>query len=422
MKKNIYRAKNVKSVVVEKLAELVRGLSIVVGVDVAKKYFFACLMDERRQVHSIVKWEHPRQTREFVDLLLSLPVKELVVAMEPSGVYGDSLRHVLMEAEIEVYRVSAKRTHDAAEVYDGVPSSHDAKSSTVIARLHLDGGSRLWEAASERKLELRAAIDIMNIHDEEYHRNLNRLEAMLARHWPELTGFLDLDSATLLKLLKEIGGPAEVCAGPNSARKLMRKVGGNFLAFEKIECVIESAGRTLGVPLTGGESRKLRLLVKEIIRSRNEYRKARRQVERLSGEDLATRAIGDVVGIPTAAVLTTEVGEPSDFGSASAYQKAAGLNIKERSSGKHQGQKKITKRGSAMARRWLYMAVLRWIQSDEIARAWYNKKVVRDGGKKMKALVALMRKLIKALWHVGQGEQFDSTKLFNVSRLDFGAV
>ena len=62
--------------------------------------------------------------------------------------------------------------------------------------------------------------------------------------------------------------------------------------------------------------------------------------------------------------------------------------------------------------------MLRWIQDDPIARAWYEQKVQRDGGKvKGKALVALMRKLLRGLWWVARGEAFDSRKLFDVWRL-----
>jgi len=60
--------------------------------------------------------------------------------MEPSGTYGDALGWQLREAGIELYRVAPKRVHDAAEVYDGVPSLHDAKAAYLIGRLHLQGG------------------------------------------------------------------------------------------------------------------------------------------------------------------------------------------------------------------------------------------------------------------------------------------
>ena len=49
--------------------------------------------------------------------------------------------------------------------------------------------------------------------------------------------------------------------------------------------------------------------------------------------------------------------------------------------------------------------------------AWYQHKVKRDGGLKRKAIVALMRKLAMALWHVARGETFDSRKLFNARTL-----
>jgi hypothetical protein len=52
-----------------------------------------------------------------------------------------------------------------------------------------------------------------------------------------------------------------------------------------------------------------------------------------------------------------------------------------------------------------------------VARAWYDAKVTRDGGRRAKAVTALMRKLVKALFHVARGAPLDSAKLFDVSRL-----
>jgi hypothetical protein len=100
-----------------------------------------------------------------------------------------------------------------------------------------------------------------------------------------------------------------------------------------------------------------------------------------------------------------------------AFLKAMGINLKEKSSGKMQGQLKITKRGPSRVRQYLWLAVFRWIQTDPIANAWYQRKKRRDGGRASRAAVALMRKLAKALYHVARGAAFDSSKLFDVSRL-----
>jgi len=65
---------------------------------------------------------------------------------------------------------------------------------------------------------------------------------------------------------------------------------------------------------------------------------------------------------------------------------------------------------ASLAAPWL--SVLRWIERAGRARRWYEAKVARDGGVTTKAIVALMRKLARALWHVGQGERFDERRLF----------
>ena len=56
--------------------------------------------------------------------------------MESTGTYGDALRYQFRQNGFEVHQISAKRVCDAREVYDGVPSLHDAKAATVITRLH----------------------------------------------------------------------------------------------------------------------------------------------------------------------------------------------------------------------------------------------------------------------------------------------
>jgi len=67
-----------------------------------------------------------------------------------------------------------------------IASLHDAKSAAIIARLHADGlSARLPEEVPERR-QLKAALAIVDLHQERYLQLVNRLESWLARHWPEL--------------------------------------------------------------------------------------------------------------------------------------------------------------------------------------------------------------------------------------------
>ena len=418
MKKRTYRAVEVKKVNQKRWAESLAGKELVVGVDEGKEACFASLRGEGRDVLMTVKWKSPWEDRQFVEFLGGLRCSSIEVAMEPSGSYGDPLRRLLWEAGIPVYRVSGKRSHDAAEVYDGVPSWHDAKSAGIVAKLHQDGASEPWPFRSEAERDLCAVVRTMELVDGQFRQNVNRLEGQMARHWPEVGAWLDLGCVTFLELIVRFAGPEQIALKAQEARETMRTVGGPLLKQEKIEAVVASSAYTIGVPMTGQEAEELRDLAARTLDLYRRLEASRRKVERLGQQRPSIQAMSRAVGKGTATVLVVEGGDPQHYESARQWEKTFGLNLKERSSGKHIGMLKITKRGSGRARKWLYLAALRLIREDQVVRTWYEKKVARDGGKKRKkAIVAVMRKLLRALWHVGRGETLDTSKLFDVERL-----
>ena len=92
------------------------------------------------------------------------------------------------------------------------------------------------------------------------------------------------------------------------------------------------------------------------------------------------------------------------------------------SSGQHTGRLTITKRGPGRARHDLFLSAMRFVQKDAVVRAWYRKKVERDGRlSRYNALVAVTRKLSLAIWHVARGAPFDSRTLFDLKTLGMAA-
>jgi hypothetical protein len=246
-KKRSYRAIDVKRFDQEKLVNEVAGKHIVFAVDIAKKKDYGVFMRADRQKLATIKWDKLDESLDVLELLKKLPAGQLDVAMEPTGTYGDAFRVLVQDAGIPVYQVGAKRTHDAAEAWDGVPSMHDAKAAEVIARLHLDGASELWERRSEEERELAATVMMIGVHNRAYTNLTNNLEARLARHWPELTEYLGLTLVSPLELLARMGGPRAVRERPEEAVSLMVKVGRTFLSDAKIQAVVRSAEKTIGV-------------------------------------------------------------------------------------------------------------------------------------------------------------------------------
>lgn len=408
MSKHIYRSKKVNEVDWDRLRERWHGQALLLAVDVAKTTQYAELSAVGGADAVLLRWDHLEESRGLVAELKRLggPV---TVVMESSGTYGDSLRHRCREAGFAVYQASAKRVHDAQEVFDGVPSLHDPKAARLIAQLHRAGLTRPWRELDERERALAARRREFELYQGQYGRCQNRLEAFLSRHWPEVLQILERDSVTLEQVLKRYGSPAQVAACAEAAATVMRQVGGHFLAETKVQAVIASAGSTLGEPCVEAERCYLMALATELEHSRLGLRETQRGLEAVVAADAALAEAGRIVGGLTVAILLSLGLDPRRYDSARAYQKALGLNLKEKSSGLHQGEIKLTKRGSALARKYLYFAALRLLRSDPVIARWYAAK--QDGKAKLKAVIALVRKLALALWYLVRGQRFDARKL-----------
>ena len=412
MKKHIYRTKKINAIDWIQMKEQLQGSPVVFAIDVAKEKQYALLANADSSVSELLSWNHPEQTREVLTHLENLACP-LTAVMESTGTYGDALRYQFRCSGFEVNQISAKRVSDARELYDGVPSLHDAKSATVIMRLHRDGLSIPWRESDDAERELDALRREYDLHQSQYQRNKNRLEAYLSRHWPEVLPLLPLDSVTLESLLIEYGSPEQIAKNTEEAAKNMHLWSKNQLKNEKIAVVIQSAVNTLGQPCIEAERRYLQALTAEMRHSRQQQKEVKDILEATVKADTGLSKLASVIGLITTAVLLSCRLYSRNFRNARSFQKALGLNLKEKSSGRDVGRLKITKRGCSLVRRYLYFAALRLINNDPVVKAWYQKKV--DARAKNKTVIALMRKLAKALWHVARGERFDATKLLSVT-------
>ena len=90
-----------------------------------------------------------------------------------------------------------------------------------------------------------------------------------------------------------------------------------------------------------------------------------------------------------------------------------GMDIEIKESGLWKGQPKLSKRGSGLLRRMLYMAAMRSITMDGSAFGAYYQRLLARGRKSMSALTAVMRKMLAVAAHLlmHEGEDFDPTKV-----------
>ena len=390
------------------------GQDLVVGMDIGKYRLMASGRWPDATFARPWRVANPSEIPDLVRLLVQLNQgRRLVVAMEPSGTYGDALRQALRDVGVAVQRVSPKAAHDYAEVFDGVPSQHDGKDAAVVAELAAIGKGRPWdyEPSSDWEAELGYWVERLAGQQRIAALGVGVIEALLARHWPEATRVLEVPSGTLLRVLARYGGPAALAADEQAAARLTRW-GGKLLAPEKVQALLESARETAGVRQGEWDCRQLREQAEQTRAARREAARCKRQLQRLAQGHAVLEGQGRVVGMATACVLYWCTGDPRDYPCAEAYRKAMGLNLTERSSGIHQGELSISKRGHPRSRQWLYLATLRLVKEAGVQR-WYQAKKARDGNGAKRALVAVMRKLALALYHVGvNGGRFEARRLF----------
>ena len=380
----------------------------------------------KRQILCVLRWggadferpwrvQNPSEVRLLAERVAYLSEgRRLVVAMEPTGTYGDALRQALAEVGVVTHRVSPKMASDFAEVFDGVPSQHDGKDAAVVAELAAQGRCWPWPwcAANEADQEMEYWVDWLEMQRRQMVMWLGQLEAQVSRHWPEATRIVQLRSGTLLAVLEYYGGPQALAADSEGLGRV-RAWGRHYLGAEKAEALVASARNTAGVRQGHWDQERLQSCAREVLACRKKMRQATRRLQALAQGNRIIEKQAEIVGAATACVLWVHVGDPSGYHCGAAYRKAMGLNLAERSSGQYQGQLKISKRGSASVRRWLYLAALRQVRQ-EPARSWYERQKEARRGQGKPALVGIMRKLCLALYQVGgRGKKFAREQLFD---------
>jgi len=412
-KSRAYRATDVKGVSLERILQNGPAGAVSVGLDVGKEEIYAVMRWSDGTFERPWKALNPSQVAVLVEMLGKIGAsRSLTAAMESTGTYGDALRARLGQAGLGLQRVSGKAASDYAEVLDGVPSQHDGKDAAVIAELAAYGKCSPWpyHEPNEEDAELAYWVDWLDLQQRIQMMWICRLEALLARHWPEATRVVDLTSMTLLGALAHYGGPVTLAADPEAVRRL--RAWGHWASTEKAERVLAAAVRTEGARQGTRDRLRMQQYATLALAARRETRKAHRRLQELSsGTEILQRMAG-VVGLATACVLWVTLGDPRNYPSGGAYRKALGLNLKERSSGKSKGRVKISKRGPANARRWMFFAALRMVKNPRVRR-WYEAKKARDNNHGKKAVIAVARKLVLALHAVAvHCQTFEAWRLF----------
>lgn len=418
MTKHTYRTIEVQSHAARQLIATLKTAGpaqLTIGIDVAKHKMVAAITPNHGAVAGSIKWQQPEQTAAFLQFVdaLRAACPATAVAMEPTGTYGDALRQQLVVRDVPVHMVACGAVKRASELYDGVPTKHDAKDAAVIAWLHGHGKSRAWVPLDAERRDLRALLRMRELHADTISAAGNQLGALLAAAFPELANVLNVQRRpSVWKLLAQYPTPQLMAANADAVRQLLHTASkGRFDG--KIDDVLAAARHSTGLPLSPVEAQLIAQYAAMLVTAAAQQKQLDGRIADELAKQPAYQPVIAVLGNLATATVIAEVGSPSNYATSNALQKACGLNLRESSSGTHQGKLHITKRGPAAVRHLLALAAIRLIQRDAVVRHWYQNRTQYRAGNKMPAVVAVMRKLVKALPHLARGAAFDPRRLFD---------
>jgi len=299
-------------------------------------------------------------------------------------------------------QVNPMHTKRVKELPDNSPNKTDRKDPRVIADIIQLGHHLSLVVPTGAAAELRQLTHFRERTIGDRTALINQLQMLVGKIFPEFLSVMNVtDSKSALYLLENHLFPEDIVRlGRKRLAKKLRKVSRGRLGNERAQELFKVAGDSVGIK-EGRQSIRMRIC--HIVRKIRDYDSCICEIEDQMKQYLEripySSSLMSIKGIKqvTVAGIIGEVGNFEDFNSSDALVKLAGLNLYEISSGKHKGKRRISKRGRSLLRKILYFASINVVKKGCIMHDYYQRLI--NGGKpKIKALIAVSRKLLKVMF------------------------
>jgi transposase len=396
--------------------------TLVVGIDIAKDRQVAVAEGPKGITTKPLTFNNDQKGFEqfsswLIKTMSRFGTTAVVIGMEPTGHYWKPLGEWLQGQGYELRFVSTVLTKRAKDMLDGSPLKTDAKDAAVIADLVRQGKSRPQSPHQEIYQELRYLAELRQRLVIERSALLNRLHRLLDLLFPELPKlFSCLDLTAVFTLLQTAPTPQDVMTlGLDALTNLLQRASRKRLGQDRAQAILDAAFNSIGCR-NGQQALQLELTL--LLPRIGELTKQRKQVETQMAEALQkidyAKGLLSIpsIGIVTAAIVLGELGDLRLYSNARQVLKMAGLNLFERSSGHHQGQRHITKRGRTQLRQVLYMATIRLVAPGQPLHELKQKMTPSKPGPKI--IVAGMRRLLRTMFAITRDQHAFDPQRFAV--------
>jgi len=407
----------------EKILQI-KNETLVVGIDIGKETHYARAFDYRGiELAKLLRFSNSAQGYKDLDnwmqnIMQEKEKTEAIAGFEPTGHYWFTLGDHLQRKGHRLGIVNPFHVKCTRELDDNSPTKNDHKDPKTIAMLIKDGRFRDVYIPEDLFQELREAVLERERLQEQINVLSNQIIRWLDIRFPEFTNvFKDWSGKTACTALKAFPTPAKVItAGAEGVMEIWRKhlkKPSLKKAERLVKAAVESIGRTAG-------SEAAEAALKNMITQYEVIALQLQDIERLM-QELLLRVPNAAklleikgIGMVTAAVIVSEIGDIHRFRDPRQILKMAGLSLRENSSGKHKGKTTISKRGRKRLREGLFRAMIPILASNTEFRVMHQRNLTRDNNplNKMQSIIALCGKLIRVIFAIlAKGYDYDANKM-----------
>jgi len=335
-------------------------------------------------------------------------LKEVIVGFESTGPYGLPLIHYLRKKSVNLVQVNPMHTKRIKELSGNSPNKTDRKDPKVIADIIELGHSLNLIVPEGPVAELRCLVNARERSLQKTTVNWNQLQSLVYQVFPEFIDVMkDIKSKSSRYLLKHYPAPEDIVKlGVSNLSCKLKKVSRGQLGMDRSQSLYDAAKHSVGVK-EGLESNlfEQKQILSLIEVSETFISEAEKQMGHYLSQVPYSRYLLSLkgLGLVSVAGLIGEAGDFTKFKTQSEMIKLAGLDLFEVSSGKHQGVRRISKRGRPLMRKILFFAALNVVRQGGIFYDRYQK-YLKNGMVKIKALIAIARKLLALLFALARDQ------------------
>lgn len=381
--------------------------TLIVTMDIGKTVHFGYFRaPDGKDVKPFPFYNSRKSFNEFWDKVCQFKaeknLEEIVVGFESTGPYAEPVCNFLRKKPVKLVQVNPVHTKRVKELQGNSPNKTDMKDPRVIAdvinlghalTLVVPEGAasqlRRLTNARERALKSRTAM-------------INQVQDLIFIVFPEFLQVMkDTKTKSARHLIKNHPTSESIVAmGLNNLAMILRKISRGKLGQKRAEDLFKGAQTSVGIQ-EGRESILLEIqhLVSNVENEDQFIEGLEKQMAHYLEQVPYSQSILSIKGIGkvTVAGLIGEVGDFRKFNTIAEIMKLAGLDLYEVSSGSHKGKRRISKRGRSLMRKLLFFAAINTVKSKGIMNRYY-KQMLDRGMPKMKALIAVSRKLLAIIF------------------------